>query len=521
MALRRAKGLSVTDPKNHRPRTIIIVGGGTAGWMTAAALARFCGHGWQVTLVESDDIGTIGVGEATIPAIRTFNNALGIDEAAFLAETQGTYKLAIAFDGWGGFDQHYLHAFGLVGRGLGLLPFHHYWLRARAAGRAQPLGAYALNAVAAEANRFAHVARPDGSPLPPMPYAYHFDAGLYAAYLRRYAEARQVTRREGKIERVERDGESGNVTAVVLEDKTRIAGDLFVDCSGFRGLLIEQALETGFEDWGQWLKCDRAVAVPCARVDPLTPYTRVTARRAGWQWRIPLQHRTGNGYVHCSAHISEDEATAILLANLDGEALAEPRTLRFRAGKRKRFWNRNVVAIGLASGFIEPLESTSIHLIQTGINRLLDFLPNGPVAGADRDAFNRLSDFEIDRIRDFVILHYYANGRTGEAFWDGLRTMGLPEPLADRIAMFRASGRAIREHDELFDVPGWVQVMIGQGILPATHHPLADELRGEQLDGFLGTIAQAFQADCAKMREHGEFVASFTGAERTPRQRFA
>ncbi|MES2441272.1 MAG: tryptophan halogenase family protein [Pseudomonadota bacterium] len=506
---------------NPLPRKVVIVGGGTAGWMTAAALARFCGGGWHVTVVESDEIGTVGVGEATIPAIRNFNAALGIDEAEFLAATQGTYKLAIEFAGWGGFDQRYLHAFGLVGRGLGLLPFHHYWLRAHRAGRARPLGAYALNAVAAEANRFAHVVRRDGSPLPPMPYAFHFDAGLYAAFLRRYAEARQVERREGRITRVERDGESGDIAAVVLENGERVAGDLFVDCSGFRGLLIEQTLETGFEDWGQWLPCDRAVAVPCAGTTPLLPYTRATARAAGWQWRIGLQHRTGNGYVHCSEHISEDEATATLLANLDGEALAEPRTLRFRAGKRKRFWNRNVVAIGLASGFIEPLESTSIHLIQTGINRLLDFLPNGPVAAADTASFNRLSDFEIDRIRDFVILHYHANGRTGEPFWDRLRTMALPEPLADRIAMFRASGRIIREHDELFDVPGWVQVMIGQGIVPDSWHPLADQLSDEQLDGFLRTVDEAFQADCAKLRDHDEFVASFAATARNQRQKIA
>ncbi|MFL9840611.1 tryptophan halogenase family protein [Sphingomonas sp. ST-64] len=488
-------------------RSIVIVGGGTAGWMTAAALARFCGKGWRITLVESDEIGTVGVGEATIPMIRNFNQALGIDEADFLRATQGTYKLGIEFAGWGGRDDRYMHAFGLVGRGLGLLPFHHYWLRARAAGKAGPLGDYVLNNVAAYRNRFAHVQRAADSMLPPLPYAFHFDAGLYAAYLRRYAEARGVVRVEGRVVDVERDGGSGDVAALTLADGERIAGDLFVDCSGFRGLLIEGALATGYEDWSHWLPCDRAVAVPCASVRPLTPYTRATARKAGWQWRIPLQHRTGNGHVFSSAHMSEDAATATLLGNLDGEALAEPRMLRFTTGRRTRAWNRNVVAIGLSAGFIEPLESTSIHLIQTGINRLLDFLPNGSVADADRDAFNRLTAFEIERIRDFVILHYAANGRTGEPFWDALRTMELPEPLANRIAMFRANGRIVREHDELFDVAGWVQVMVGQNILPERWHPLADQIDDAQLDQFLTTVATAFARDAERMPDHDAFVA--------------
>ncbi|MEG3182078.1 tryptophan halogenase family protein [Sphingomonas sp. LT1P40] len=494
-------------------RSIVIVGGGTAGWMTAAALARFCVPGWRITLVESDDIGTVGVGEATIPAIRLFNQALGLDEAEFLRETGGTYKLGIQFEGWGAPGDRYMHAFGMVGRGLGLLSFHHYWLRARAAGRAGPLADYVLNAIVARENRFAHVQRAADSALPPMPYAFHFDAGLYAAYLRRFAEARGVVRVEGRIERIERDDESGDIAAVVLADGTRVAGDLFVDCSGFRGLLIEEALGTGYEDWSHWLPCDRALAVPSAATAPLVPYTRAIAREAGWQWRIPLQHRTGNGYVFSSAHIGEDEAATTLLANLDGQALAEPRLLKFRTGKRRKFWNRNVVAIGLSSGFIEPLESTSIHLIQTGINRLLDFLPNGPVVDADRDSFNRLADFEIDRIRDFVILHYAANGRTGEPMWDALRNMDLPEPLANRIAIFRANGRIVREHDELFDVPGWVQVMIGQGIMPARWHPLADQLDDAKLDQFLTTVATAFARDAARMPDHADTIARFC---RTP-----
>ncbi|HEY0621818.1 tryptophan halogenase family protein [Sphingomonas sp.] len=502
----------MADPMSQR--SIVIAGGGTAGWMTAAALARFCGRGWAITLAESDEIGTVGVGEATIPMIRLFNQALGIDEAEFLRETQGTWKLAIEFDGWGAPGERYMHAFGQVGRGLGLLPFHHYWLRARAAGRARPLGDYVLNDVAAKANRFAHVERAAGSALPPMPSAFHFDAGLYAAYLRRYAEARGVSRIEGRIEGIERGGESGDIAALVLADGVRVAGDLFVDCSGFRGLLIEGALETGFEDWGHWLPCDRALAVPCERVEPLIPYTRATARSAGWQWRIPLQHRTGNGYVFSSVHIGEDEAASVLLANLDGAPQADPRLLKFRAGKRRKAWNRNVVAIGLASGFLEPLESTSIHLIQSGITRLLDFLPNGPVAAADRDAYNRLTDFEIERIRDFVILHYFAN-RRDDPFWEAQRHMALPESLNFRLDMFRSSGRIIREADELFDVPGWIQVLAGQGIVPDRWHPLADELGADQLDQFLATVADAYARDAARMPGHADYLARFCGAPST------
>ena len=358
-------------------RRIVIVGGGTAGWMTAAAMARFLIPGSSVTLVESDEIGTVGVGEATIPAIRNFNNALGLDEAEFLKATGGTYKLGITFEEWGGPGQSYMHAFGLVGRGLGLLPFHHCWLRGRAMGIAKPLGHYVLNNVAAAGNRFAHVERAEDSQLPPMPYAFHFDASLYARFLRGFAEERGVVRQEGRIVAVNRHPTSGDIASITLASGGQVEGDFFVDCSGFRGLLIEQELESGFEDWSHWLPCDRAIPMPCTSVKPLVPYTRSIARKAGWQWRIPLQHRIGNGYVFCSRHISEDEAAATLLANLDGEAMAEPRVLRFQAGKRRRSWIGNVVAIGLSSGFLEPLESTSIHLVQTAVNRLLDLLPRG------------------------------------------------------------------------------------------------------------------------------------------------
>jgi tryptophan halogenase len=495
------------------PRRIVIVGGGTAGWMTAAALAKFL-SGWSITLVESDEIATIGVGEATIPSITMFNDALGIDEAEFVSATGGSYKLGIAFEGWGRPDQGYVHAFGLVGSALGVVPFHHYWLRGLRLGISKPLGHYVLHTLAIAANRFAHLKPPANSPLPPLNYAFHFDASLYAKFLRGFAEQRGVVRQEGRIVAVERNGESGDIDAVVLANGTRIAGDLFVDCSGFRGLLIEQELEAGFEDWTEWLQCDRAIAVPCARTEPLMPLTRSIARRAGWQWRIPLQHRTGNGYVFKSSEISEDEAAATLLANLDGEALADPRTIRFKTGRRSKCWVRNVVAIGLSSGFIEPLESTSIHLIQTAITRLVDLLPAGEISQATRDDYNARAAFEMERIRDFIILHYHANQREGEPFWDALRSMQVPEPLQHKIDLFRSTARVVPSFDELFDTRAWIHVMIGQNIIPQSYHPIADQLPEPRLREFLDGLERAHMQQVARMPEHGEFVAKFAPVNR-------
>jgi tryptophan halogenase len=495
-------------------RRIVIVGGGTAGWMTAAALGRFLTSGWSITLVESDEIGTIGVGEATIPSIKMFNDALGIDEAEFLAATGGTYKLGIAFEGWGRPDQGYVHAFGLVGSALGVVPFHHYWLRGLKLGISKPLGHYVLHTLAIAANRFAHLNPPANSPLPPMPYAFHFDASLYAKFLRGFAEQRGVVRQEGKIVSVERNGESGDVDAVVLANGTRVSGDLFIDCSGFRGLLIEQELEAGFEDWTHWLQCDRAIAVPCARVEPLVPLTRSIARKAGWQWRIPLQHRIGNGYVFNSGRISEDEVAATVLANLDGEAMAEPRTIRFKTGRRTKTWVRNVVAIGLSSGFIEPLESTSIHLIQTAITRLVDLLPAGEIRDATRDDYNDRTAFEMERIRDFIILHYHSNQREGEPFWDGLRAMQVPEPLQHKIDLFRSTARVVPSFDELFDTRAWIHVMIGQNIIPESYHPVADMLPEARLREFLDGLERAHLQEVARMPDHGAFVAKFAPMKR-------
>ncbi|WP_426265513.1 tryptophan halogenase family protein [Sphingomonas sp. LHG3443-2] len=490
-------------------RRIVIVGGGTAGWMTAAALSRFLAPGTDITLIESDEIGTVGVGEATIPAIRVFNDALGIDEAEFVAATGATFKLGIEFRNWGREGETYHHAFGLLGRGLGLLPFHHYWCRAEALGLAKPLGHYALNKVVAEGNRFAHVTRADDSPLPPLPYAFHFDAGLYAAFLRRFAEARGVTRIEGKLAGAERNGETGDITAVMFGDGRRVEGDLFVDCSGFRGFLIEGELAAGYDDWSHWLPCDRAIAVPSSSTAPLVPYTRATARTAGWQWRIPLQHRTGNGHVFCSSFTSEDEACALLLATLDSEQLADPRTLRFTTGKRRRAFVGNVVAIGLSSGFIEPLESTSIHLIQTGVNRVLDLLSSGPVTDAARDEYNRRFDFEMERLRDFIVLHYHANQREGLPFWDEVRAMPIPDSLKRRIALFEDNGAILRDGDELFDIPGWSQVMIGQNLRPRHAHPIAAQVSEAGLTQFLGSLERAYVADAARLPHHAAYLRNF------------
>jgi tryptophan halogenase len=496
-------------------RRIVVVGGGTAGWMTGAALARFCLPGFSVTLVESDEIGAIGVGEATIPHIKLFNDALDINEAEFVAATGATYKLGIAFEGWGGHDEGYVHSFGQVGRGIGLLAFHHYWLRARALGFAKQFGHYVLNTIILAGNRFAHIERAPNSPLPPVPYAFHFDASLYARFLRGYAERRGVVRQEGRIVAVNRHPTSGDISSVTLANGMQVEGELFIDCSGFRGLLIEQELEAGFEDWSQWLQCDRAIAAPCRSVQPVTPCTRATARKAGWQWRIPLQHRIGNGHVFCSRHISEDEAASILLANLDGEAMADPRTIRFTTGRRRKCWVRNVVALGLSSGFIEPLESTSIHLIQTGINRLLELLPaRGEISDQARDDFNRRSQFEMERLRDFILLHYHANGRHGEAFWDELRAMEIPESLRERMELFRATGGIFPSADELFDVRGWVQVMLGQNIVPERWHPLADNIEEDRLRHFLEITENAYVQDAARIPDHAAYVAKFAPMKR-------
>jgi tryptophan halogenase len=496
----------------HTPPThiqhIVIAGGGTAGWMAAAALAKLLGTAWRITLIESEEIGTVGVGEATIPLINIYNNALELDENLFMRETAATFKLGIEFVNWGRQGDRYIHGFGPLGPDIGLTKFHHYWLKMRALGQADDLDAYSINNAAAKANKFLRAQRDMGnSPLAEIAHAYHFDAGLYAAFLRRYAEKLGVVRLEGKISGATTRPEDGFVDAVVMEGGRRIEGDLFIDCTGFRGLLIEQALHTGYEDWSHWLPADRAWAVPCESVTPLTPYTRSTARTAGWQWRIPLQHRTGNGHVFSSQFIGEQDAADLLMQNLDGAPLADPRMLKFVTGKRRQLWNKNVVAVGLASGFMEPLESTSIHLIQNTIARLTTFFPYQRFDAADIAEFNRQSDFEFERIRDFIILHYKATERDDTAFWNYVRTMPIPDSLQHKFDLFRSNGRVFRENQELFSEISWVEVFIGQRVMPEAYHPLVDTLPEAKIADFLKSVRHTIARCVDAMPTHAEFVA--------------
>lgn len=487
---------------------VVVVGGGAAGWMAAAALAKVLGpSGPVITLIESEAIGIVGVGEATIPPIRAFNALIGLDEATFVRETQGTFKLGIEFVDWTRLGHRYFHPFGVYGHDFGSAPFEAVWRAARRAGKAEPLNAYSVCARAAAQERFAPLPQSAGGP-PPMGYAFHFDATLYARLLRAHAEAAGVIRREGKVVEVGVRGADGFVESVTLESGERIVGDLFIDCSGFRSLLLGQALQTPFRDWSRWLPNDRALAVPSANVGPPAPFTRSTAREAGWQWRIPLQHRTGNGYVFSSAHVSVDEARATLLAGLDGAALAEPRLLSFQAGRREAFWVKNVVALGLASGFLEPLESTSIHLIQAGIARLLEMLPTKAFEPADTRRYNRLMAAEFENVRDFLVLHFHVTQRDDTAYWRDLRTMDLPDSLAERLAIYRASGRIFRESDELFTKTSWLAVLEGQEAAVLGEDPLALSVPIEAASALLARIAELAKVAAAGMPTHADFIAA-------------
>jgi len=494
---------------------IVVVGGGSAGWMAAAALSTYLGRHARVRLVESEEIGIIGVGESTVPFMKTFNTqVLGIREADFVARTEGTFKLGIQFNDWGRIGDSYIHGFGTIGHAMGPLPFHQYWLKRHLAGRAPDIGAFSLPTAAAPLNRFmpSPADAPPGSPLADIPYGYQFDAGLYARYLRELAESRGASRTEGRIVDVVRRGEDGFVEAVVLESGERIEGELFIDCSGFRGLLIEQVLQVGYEDWSQWLPCDRAMVAPSASAGPLTPYTRVSARQAGWQWRIPTQHRIGNGYVYSSRHVSDDEAAATLLAHLDGPALADPRPLRFTPGRRRKFWEKNVVAVGLAGGFMEPLESTSIYLAQSGIQRLLALFPDQGFDPALAQRFNRESAFEHERVRDFLALHYSATERDDTAFWNHCRTMTVPDGVREAVELFRTDGRYFRNGEDFFALPSWVQVMLGQRIVPRGYHPIVDEMPEDRLDQFIDRVRNVVASCVEAMPAHQDFIDGYCRA---------
>jgi tryptophan halogenase len=488
-------------------RKLVIAGGGTAGWMAAALFSRLAPN-LEIRLVESDEIGTIGVGEATIPAIKTFNRVAGIDEGEFMRATNASFKMGIEFAGWNGPGSSYIHGFGKIGQDLGWLRMHHYWVKMRGTGKvSDSLADYSINTAAAYANKFMR-SRPDmpESPLRDIAYAYHFDAGLYAKFLRGQAEARGVVRTEGKVVSTQLRAMDGFVESLTLNSGEVIAGDLFLDCSGMRGLLIEQVLNTGFDDWSHLLPCDRAVAVPCESAGEFLPYTRSIAQPAGWQWRIPLQHRIGNGHVFCSRHMSEDEAIGLLMNSLDGKALADPRVIRFQTGKRRKSWNKNVVAIGLSGGFLEPLESTSIHLIQSHLLRLISLFPDTSFDPRVVDEFNAQSDFEYSRVRDFIIAHYLLNSRD-EPMWQACRAIEVPDSLKRKLDNFASAGRIFKDGEELFGEESWIQVLIGQGLIPESYDPFVDLQPEERIVKYLNDIAAVIAKCLAVMPAHGDYVA--------------
>jgi tryptophan halogenase len=498
-------------------RKIVIVGGGSAGWMAAAAFAKaMTGGSFSIDLIESEEIGTVGVGEATIPSILEFNRSVGLDEVEFIRATQASFKLGIEFVDWRRAGHAYMHPFGFYGVQMEGIYFHHFWLRHHAQGGTLPYDAFCSNIIAARAGKFGRPLPADRSPVPHLAYAYHFDAGLYAAFLRKFAEARGVKRHEGKVVHVQLRATDGFIESVKLQDGRVIDGDLFIDCSGFRGLLIEQSLQAGYEDWSGYLPCDRAMAVPCERVADTTPYTRSTAREAGWQWRIPLQHRTGNGYVYCSEFMSEDEAASLLLSRLDGKALNTPRPLRFVTGRRKEIWKKNCVALGLASGFLEPLESTSSHLVLASIQRLLFMFPGDGFDQATIDKFNTLSRIETEEIRDFLVLHYTATERNDTPFWRHCQAIRRPPTLEQRLEMFERSANIVIGAGELFREPSWFAVLMGQSTWPKSHHPFANNIPDDELTRRLELMSGDVVRRVQTYPMHDEFIRTHCAAPPVP-----
>lgn len=485
---------------------IVVAGGGTAGWMSAAALAGTLGEAISLTLVESDAIGTIGVGESTIPPIVLFNRLLGIGEADFMRATQATFKLGILFENWKQVGEAYFHSFGVTGKDHWSAGFQHFWLHGRTRGHVQSYDDYCLELKAALASKFAHL--PDDR----MNYAYQLDSGLYAAFLRQRAEADGAQRVEGKILNVELDPLSGDIAALQLDGDRRIEGDLFLDCTGFRALLIEQALHAGFDDWTHYLPCDSAIAVQTESVRPAVPYTRAIAHDAGWQWRIPLQHRQGNGIVFCSRYLDREAALERLLGTVEGKLLTEPNNIRYVTGARRRQWHRNCVAVGLSGGFMEPLESTSIHLIQRAILRLIRMLPGGCISQRDIAEFNDQQLTDMEQIRDFLILHYKVTERRDSAFWRHCAALPMPGSLEQKIELFRETGRVFRKNEELFVENSWVQVMMGQGVMPSSYHPIATRLRDDELDHFLAMLRESVGKTVRSLPDHHAYVASYCSA---------
>jgi tryptophan halogenase len=491
---------------DRRLRSIVIVGGGTAGWMSAAALARALGRGaCDITLVESEAMGTVGVGEATIPSLVSFHQLLGIDETDFVRATQATFKLAIEFRDWRAVGDSFLHPFGLYGVGVEQSVFQAYWLNAQSQGRGSPLEEWSVSGLAARLGRFGAPATPSPPALDQLSYAYHFDASLYARYLRAYAEARGVRRVEGEVLDVALD-ERGRIDTLRLRDGRALGGDFFIDCSGFHSLLLAKSLKTDFIDWSQWLPCDRAVAVQCERKGDLSPYTRSTAREAGWQWRIPLQHRIGNGYVYCSGDLSDDDAQMRLLQSIEGPAIGAPRVLRFKAGRRRQVWVGNCLALGLAAGFLEPLESTSIHFVQTGLGRLFAHFPDRDLDPAISDEYNRLTALESESVRDFLVLHYSATSRDDTPFWRRCRSMALPETLAYKQAVFERTGRIVSLEEKTFLAPSWLAIFAGHHVWPVRHEPILDLVPVADLERKFSNMRMAIRTSVETMPPHESTV---------------
>ncbi|KMT64136.1 tryptophan halogenase family protein [Catenovulum maritimum] len=492
---------------------IVIVGGGTAGWMTAAAMAKLIKKpNCTITLIESADIPTVGVGEATIPQIQLFNALLGIDENEFVKATQATFKHGIEFVNWKQNNHKYMHPFGTIGLNFEGVDFHHYWNKLNQTNQAGSIEDYAFNCVAAYNHKMMRSINVPNSPLNNIAYAFHFDAGLYAKWLRNFAEKNGVIRIENTVQEVKLDSKSGFINSVELADGQVVEGELFIDCSGFKGLLIEEALNTGYEHWGHWLPCDRAVVAPSKNVADPVPYTRSTAHGAGWQWRIPLQHRTGNGHVYSSRFMSDDEAKQTLLDNIEGQVLTEPRVVKFTTGTRRKHWNKNCVAIGLSSGFIEPLESTSIHLIQSSISRLMSLFPDKSFEKSVIDTFNSQTKLEVERIRDFIILHYKVTEREDTEFWRYCKNMEVPAYLEQKIKLFSQTGRIFRQDDELFNQSSWLAVMLGQGITPEAYHPLVDNLSLEEIRHRCDNIKKVIKESVERMPKQSEFINKFCRA---------
>lgn len=487
---------------------VVIVGGGTAGWMSAALLKKILGNAVDIELVESESIGTVGVGEATIPPIRLLNNVLGLNEAEFIKETKATIKLGIMFENWRVPNEQYFHSFGAPGQNMAFCQFHHYCTRAQQLGIDTNIWDYDLNYLAAMQGKFAHIN--SQNPILELPYAYHFDATLYAKFLRKISENLGVKRTEGLVENISRSTQNGFIEKLRLKSGQEITGDLFVDCSGFRGLLTQQELGTGYEDWSHWLPCDRAVAIPTERLDKTLPYTRSIAHSAGWQWRIPLQHRNGNGLVYSSQYYSDAQAEELLLSNLDTAPLADPNFIRFKTGRRRKQWNKNVVAVGLSSGFLEPLESTSIHLIQSAVVRLTQLFPHNGIDDSSVAEYNKQSKLEFKQIRDFLILHYHVNERTDSQFWRDMQDMEIPNSLAHKVELFRESGKLFREQNDLFLESSWLQVMQGQGIKPQDYHPVANSLSEQKLSDMLLQMKKIKNEPLNQLPSHDDFLKNYS-----------